>query len=257
MRNLIILLLCFITVPAIAETPEEVGFEIAKEADLRDAGFIDYKVDLVMKLRNAHNEMGIRKLSLNTLEQKEDGDKSLVVFYEPKDVNGTALLTFSHNTKADDQWLFLPALKRVKRISSKNKSGPFMGSEFAYEDIASQEVEKYKYRFIREENIDEQECFVLERFPLYEYSGYSKEVVWIDKIHYRTLKIDFYRKNKLLKTLTYGEYHQYLNKFWRPQKMFMMNHQTGKSTELIWADYHFQTGLKENDFQPRSLKRVM
>ncbi len=76
----------------------------------------------------------------------DDGDKSLFVFDEPRDVQGTAFLIHAHREDADDQWLYLPALKRVKRISSANRSGSFMGSEFAYEDMTAQEVEKFTYR---------------------------------------------------------------------------------------------------------------
>ena len=71
-----------------------------------------------------------RELEIRTLEVKDDGDKSLTVFHTPRDVRGTALLTFSHGVDPDDQWLYLPALRRVKRIASNNQSGPFMGSEF-------------------------------------------------------------------------------------------------------------------------------
>ena len=126
-----------------ALTPEERGLEIATERDRRDLGFGDFSADLVMTLRNRHGEESTRKLSSRNLEQENDGDKSLVVFDSPADIDGTALLTFSHKTGDDDQWLYLPALKRVKRISSSNKSGPFVGSEFAYEDISSQELEDY------------------------------------------------------------------------------------------------------------------
>ena len=137
-----------------------------------------------------------------TLEGTTDGDKSLIIFEKPRDVKGTATLTFTHKEGSDDQWLYLPAIKRVKRISSNNKSGPFMGSEFAYEDLSSQEVEKYNYKHLRDETFDGKDCYVVERIPMDKYSGYTKQVAWIDKAEYRALKIDFYdRKKSLLKTL--------------------------------------------------------
>ncbi|MBT8125907.1 MAG: outer membrane lipoprotein-sorting protein, partial [Gammaproteobacteria bacterium] len=155
------------------------------------------------------------------------------------------------------QWLYLPALKRVKRINSKNKSGPFMGSEFAYEDIASQEVEKYTYKYLRDETLNGVDCFVIERYPAYAHSGYTRQLAWINKAEYRPEKIVFYdRKNTLLKTLTYDNYQQYLDKFWRADDMFMENHQTGKSTKLTWSNYQFKTGLKGKDFNKNSLKRA-
>ena len=90
-------------------------------------------------MKNRQGEESSRYIKNKTLEVENDGDKSLSIFERPRDVKGTALLNFTHKTGTDDQWLYLPALKRVKRISSANKSGSFMGSEFAFEDITSQE----------------------------------------------------------------------------------------------------------------------
>jgi len=136
------------------------GLAIAVEADKRDTGFSDQTASMVMELRNKHGDVSTRTIRIKTLEVIGDGDKSMSIFDKPADVKGTAFLTYSHAIKPDEQWLYLPALKRVKRINSKNKSGPFMGSEFAYEDLASQEIEKYTYKFIRDENIDGVDYFV-------------------------------------------------------------------------------------------------
>jgi hypothetical protein len=166
-------------------------------------------------------------------------------------------LSFSHPIAADDQWLFLPALKRVKRISSRNKSGPFMGSEFAFEDLSSFEIEKYQYKYLGVEAINGVNAFKVEQYPVDENSGYTRRIVWIDTVEYRTYKIDFYdRKDSLLKTLTFSDYKQYLDKHWRADNQLMINHQNGKSTELQWRDYAFKTGLKDSDFNRNSLKRA-
>lgn len=246
-----------------AETPEQKGMAIAVEADKRDTGFEDFTSNMVMELRNKQGDVSTRTIRLKTLEVIGDGDKSMSIFDKPADVKGTAFLTFSHAIKPDEQWLYLPALKRVKRINSKNKSGPFMGSEFAYEDLASQEVEKYSYKYIRDEKIktaefpDGVDTFVMERYPAYEHSGYTRQVAWINKDRYVAEKIEFYdRKNDLLKTLTSSGYKQYLGQYWRPNEMLMENHQTGKSTLLKWQDYNFKTGLTDNDFSRNSLKRA-
>lgn len=243
--------------PASPDTPEERGLAIALEADRRDTGFGDYVVGLSMHLRNRHGEESSRQLRFRTLEVVSDGDKSLVIFDQPGDVRGTALLSFTHKVGPDDQWLFLPALKRVKRIASDNKSGPFMGSEFAYEDITSQEVEKYTYKYLKDEALDGQDCHVLERYPVDRKSGYTRQVVWIDKREFRTHRIDYFdRKNVLLKTLVYRGYKQYLNQYWRPDEMHMVNHQNGKETTLIFGDYSFRRGLTEGDFDRASLERA-
>ncbi len=242
---------------ASAETAEEKGLQIAQASDKRNQGWVDSTADLQMILRNKNGDESIRALRIKSLEGTEDGDKSLTIFDEPKDVRGTALLTYSHKTDADDQWLYLPALKRVKRIASRNKSGPFMGSEFAFEDFSSQEVEKYTYKYLKDEACGKLTCFVVERFPVDENSGYTKQIAWIDQAEYRLQKVDYYdRKKSLLKTLTASQYTQYLSHFWRPLKNKMVNHQTGKSTDLIWKNYQFKTGLNKKDFTKNSLKRA-
>ncbi len=241
----------------VAETAEEKGLAIAVEADKRDEGFGDSTANMTMELRNKQGDSSTRYIRIKTLEVIGDGDKSMSIFDEPADVKGTAFLTFSHAIKPDEQWLYLPALKRVKRINSKNKSGPFMGSEFAYEDIASQEVEKYTYKYLRDETLNGIDCFVIERYPAYKHSGYTRQVAWINKAEYRPEKVVFYdRKNSLLKTLTYDGYQQYLDKFWRADQMNMENHQSGKSTTLTWSNYQFRTGLEDRDFNKNSLKRA-
>lgn len=257
MRILWLLILSSLPLSLPAQTAEQRGLEIAVEADRRDTGFHDSQASMRMILRNKQGDESIRDIRVRTLEQEDDGDKSLTIFDKPADVKGTNFLTFTHKTGPDDQWLYLPALKRVKRISSRNKSGPFMGSEFAYEDLSSQEVEKYTYRYLRDEPCGELQCFVIERIPVDPYSGYKRQIVWLDQQEYRPQKIVFHdRKDALLKTLTYSDYHQYLGKYWRAHEMFMENHQTGKSTRLIWEKYRFQTGLTERDFDRNSLKRA-
>lgn len=233
------------------------GLEIALESDRRDTGWADQTADMTMVLRNRVGQESTRTMRLKTLEVDGDGDKSLTIFDEPRDVSGTAFLSFTHALEPDEQWLYLPALKRVKRISSSNKSGPFMGSEFAYEDISSQEVEKYAYNWLRDEEFEGRNTFVVERFPQYEHSGYTKQVVWIDQEMYQPLKVEFYdRKGSLLKTLTSTDYQQYLGQFWRTSTMHMVNHQTGKETTLTWSGYDFDSGLSERDFNQNSLQRA-
>ncbi len=248
----------FLPVFVLAETAEEKGLAIAVEADLRDKGFGDYISNMSMVLRNKHGQESHRQMRVRTLEVDGDGDRSLTIFDTPRDVKGTAFLSFSHKQGDDDQWLYLPALKRVKRISSRNKSGSFMGSEFAYEDIASQEIEKYTYRYLRDEVYGGLDCFVMERYPVdTKNSGYTRMVSWLDKGEYRLWKVEYFdRKGMHLKTLILSEYHRYLDTYWRAHSMVMENHQNGKSTQLRLSDLLFQTGLTEHDFNTTSLKRA-
>jgi len=243
--------------PATAESPEEKGLAIAREVDDRDLGWRDTQVELTMLLKNKQGDESEREMRIRGLEVPEDGDKSLVIFDNPRDVAGTALLTFSHKVEEDDQWIYLPALKRVKRIASDNKSGPFVGSEYSYEDMTPQEVEKFTYKYDRDETYEGMDCFVVERYPVDKNSGYTRQVVWVDKDQYRIWKIEFYdRKNSHLKTLVNSGFEQYLGKHWRPHQSLMENLQTGKSTLLGYRDYEFKTGLSDSDFDKNRLQNV-
>lgn len=240
-----------------ANTSEEKGLAITRMADFRDTGWKDQRAEMKMILRNRQGDESTRKVRNRTMEVIGDGDKGLSIFDTPRDVKGTAVLTWSHSLEPDHQWIYLPALKRVKRISSKNKSGPFMGSEFAYEDVASEEVEKYTYKYLNDEEFAGVQCYVIERYPAYKHSGYTRQITWIAKEHFNPQKIVFYdRKNALLKTLEFKNYQQYLGKYWRSDEMSMQNHQTGKSTRLLWKGYEFGNGFTDRDFDKSTLKRI-
>ena len=255
MKKLIITALSLISITFVsAQSAEEKGLQIAKSAEAADEGFGSSTVELKMTLKNKNGQTSERSLTTRTLELTEDGDKSLIIFGSPKDVKGTATLTFTHKTIADDQWLYLPSIKRVKRISSDNKSGPFVGSEFAYEDLSSQEVEKYTYKFIEAKG----DLMIVEQDPTDPKSGYTRRIVTYNKAKgYRIEKVEFYdRKNSLLKTLTYSNYQVYKNKFWRAGTLTMVNHQSNKETVLTFSNYDFDAELTDEDFTQVALKRA-
>ena len=253
-KILIALMVIIYSTTLTAQDATQKGLEIAKAADIADQGFGSSSAELKMILRNKNGQSSERFLLSRTLELVEDGDKSMIVFNSPKDVKGTATLTYTHKEGSDDQWLFLPSIKRVKRISSNNKSGPFMGSEFAYEDLSSQEVEKYKYKFLKMDG----DLAIVEQDPVDPKSGYTKRVVTYNTSKgYRIENVEFYdRKNTLLKTLVYNGYKQFKNKHWRPETMVMTNHQTNKETELSFTNYNFEINLSDKDFTQSALKRA-
>jgi len=251
------------TTPALAEfedlAADQRGYEVAARADSSDLGFGDSEVEVVMRLRNAAGQETTREMIFKTLEREslDVGDKSLVIFSTPRDVEGTALLSHAKILDADDQWLFLPALGRVRRISSTNKSGPFVGSEFAFEDFTALELNKYDYTWLREEEIDGLTVDVVERTPLYENSGYTRQVSYIDRDIYQIRRVEFFdRRGDLLKTLNLSDYREYGDGVWRSHEMQMVNHQTGKSTDLIYSNFTFDAGLSIGDFNRAVLDRI-
>lgn len=242
-----------------ARSAEISAFDIAARSDRSDRGFKASRVSLTMVLRNATGAETTRKLEQVTLEISDEdvGDKNLIHFKSPADIRGTALLSHAQILGPDAQWLFLPSLKRVKRISSANKSGPFVGSEFAFEDITGQELNKFSYRYLEQQPCGDLSCDVLERTPKYENSGYARQIAWIDTTHYQLRKVEFFdRKNAPLKTLKYADYRLYGGNIWRPHVLTMTNLQTGKSTALIYEDYRFDLDLTHRDFDKSRLTRL-
>lgn len=241
----------------LAQTPEEKGLEIAKQIKARNLGWGDSQSDLTMTLRDRKGREVVRQMRSKSLEVDGDGDKGLTIFDTPLDVKGTAFLSFSHIVGDDDQWLYLPALKRVKRIASRNKSGPFLGSEFAFEDLSSFEVEKNTYTYLGDEACADMTCFMVEMDPIDPFSGYTRVVAWIDEEHYRVHKIDFYdRRDTHLKTLVAEGFQLYKDKYWRADKQVMINHKNGKSTDIEVKNIRFDTGLTDADFNDKKLARA-
>lgn len=257
-----LLALLVLSTPVSAETAEEKGYAIAARSDRSDRGFVDSEVRSTMILRNNQGQESKRVMFQRTLEVPDEnlGDKSILVFESPADVDGTALLAHAKILDPDDQWLYLPAFKRVKRIASKNKSGPFVGSEFSFEDFTALELNKYKYKYLRSETCPDEPaltCDVIEQVPQYEYSGYTKLIGWIDQKDHQNRRVDYYdRKGELFKTLTSQKYKKYHDKYWRAHELKMVNHVTGKSTDFIFGEYKFGLGLSDKDFEKGVLSRA-
>lgn len=249
--------------PASADDPKAKGREITAQSIHSDNGFVSTQAQMIMRLTSESGDASQRTLQMSVLEGPGDrtGDKSLVIFQTPIDVQGTVLLTHTQILAADDQWIYIPSIARVKRISSANKSGPFLGSEFAFEDLTAQELGKYDYQWLREEACPAPDaalrCNVVERTPLYENSGYKRQISWIDTTDFQFRKVEYYnREDRLLKTLTLTGYAKHNGRFWRAHQLSMTNHQTNRGTTISVGDIRFGAGLSEGDFTEQSMERL-
>jgi outer membrane lipoprotein-sorting protein len=249
-------LAALLAVPAIAQTPEQLGREVAAEASRRASGYGDMSAKLRMVNRNNRGNERVRELDVLTMEVPAEGTRTLIRFTSPADLRGTALLTADNADGSSDQWLYLPALHRVKRIGGAARSGSFMGSEFAFEDISAVELDRYMYRLADTDSLRGLPCWVVERKPTETSSQYARQLVWFDQAAYRVLRIEFYdRTGVLLKTLDLRGYRLHADHFWRPDQMKMSNHRTGGSTLLEWSDTEFGVGLEPRDFTPSRIGR--
>jgi hypothetical protein len=211
----------------------------------------------VMVLKNAKGATRRLDLDFKHMEVVDDGNQFLIVFNHPPDVKGTALLSHTHISRANDTWLYLPALKRVKRIVARDKSRPFMGSELTYEDLSSFEPDKYTFKLLRYETLADMAMAVVEFVPQYNDSGYSRQEVCIDLEHYRMHKIRYFDPHgRLLKVQQLSAYQRYLGTYWRAHHISVHNHQTGKLTVLKTDYFNFNISLSASDFNKSRLYRI-
>lgn len=254
MKKFFSLLALLAPLALLAQSPQQKGLQIARDVDAANNGFKGEYAEMEMVLINAHGDKTTRKLLNESIESEGDGDRSVSTFQWPADVKGTRMLTWSHKTGDDDQWLYLPSLKRVKRIASQNKSGAFMGSEFSYEDLGSQEVEEFTYKFLEDTSYENRPCWKIERVPVSPRSGYSKEITWMDKEYMNPVRIEYYdRKGELLKVGVFSKYVKY-GKFWRANRIDMDNVQTKKRSELTWTTRELNKSFPDSRFASDSLE---
>ncbi len=240
---------------------EDKGRAVAGELAGRNAGFKDLGGDVEMVLRDADGGESKRRFTLKLLEKPaaNAGDYSLITFDSPADVKGTAVLSHPAVGDEDEQWLYLPSMKRVKRITSANRSGSFVGSEFSFEDLTASDGRKYNWKLLGTEGCGasapkELQCFAVEATPKDSASAYSKRVLHIDTVEFRVFTTEFFdRKGAKLKTLSYGNYQKMKGKFWRAHSWTMKNHQSSKSTVITFLSMRLDNGYSANDFSTGKL----
>lgn len=234
------------------------GLEIAKKMDEANKGYKSEVSQMKLVLIDPVGKNLEREMKGVNLE-KDDVIKGLMTFEKPEDVNGTKLLTWSYRSEGedDDQWLFLPSLKRVKRINSRTRGSSFMGSEFSYADLTAQTIEKYKYKFIKDSKIEGQDVWVIERYPK-QKSNYSKVELHVSKKMLTSIRNNYFNKrDELYKTATFSGFKQYKvggKSFFRASEVLMSNLQSKKKSKFIWVDRKLGEKVQESRLNKRSLR---
>jgi hypothetical protein len=201
-----------------------------------------------------------RKLVRYTLSGPADLDKTLVRFLAPRDVENTGLLTWEARDGNDDQWLYLPASRKAKRITASSKKSRFMGTDFAYEDLHGENVEVHRYTLVGTESLDGHDCFVVEAAPRTERlaadSGYSKRKLWLRKDTYLIAKREYYDKQgRLDKVEVFRRPIQVKGTAWRADEIEMHDVQNGTRTILVVERRIVDRGLTDGFFTETELTR--
>ena len=191
-------------------------------------------MDMTMLLVDVNGSSGERRLQILTFKDENDLIRTITVFKSPPSVENTRFLTVENKGRADDQWIYLPALKKIKRIASGEKEGNFMGSDFSYADMESRDLDDDIHTLLREENFSGTVCWVVQTVPKPDTDGtYAKTVSWIDKDKKIPLKVEYYKDSaKPASKILINENLQYIQGRWTIQKTTMTDLGSGHKTVL-------------------------
>ncbi len=261
MRNLQITTAIIAMIFAIGFSPEITGQsltgkQIIEKVYNRPSGD-DQTSDLTMTLINKSGDQRVRKIKQFT-KDLGDVEKSIMFFQSPADVKNTSFMSWTYDSdQNDDQWIYLPALKKTKRISSDSKSDYFMGSDFTYDDLGDRKLEDDTHKLLREETMDGKECYVIESLSKDDDYMYSRTVVWVNKSNFIGVKKEFYDEDEdLLKVLAIKEVKE-ISGIWVITNSEMKNVQKTHRTTMVLSDIQINTGMSESKFSERMMMRGM
>ncbi len=243
-----------VATPALAAlTADEV---VQKQFDA-NKGYLSESAAGKMSIFNEAGSQVDREFTIMQMEEQgADSYKAMIKVNAPADLKGTGLLTSQNKGGEDDQWLYLPAMKKTRRISGEARGGKFLGSNFNFEDLSPKEKDDYTYVTLRVEPCDATNCHVIEAKPKAADSLYSKTVGWIREDNFMPVKTEMYDKDQALqKVVTFADYQLFAEKYWRALKITMQDVQKKTRTELLFSNQKVNAGLTAADFSKQALER--
>lgn len=234
------------------------GRQIMKKA-LNKSNWQDMVGQVKLILTNERGQQRIRKIKMYSRKRNANESDMLMRFVAPADVKGTGFLIIEHQNSDDERYLYLPALRRVKRIASSGKGGNFMSSDFTYYDIGKPKLDDWKYKRLPDEKIDGYDCYKIECLPASEQiakdTGYGKIIRWIRKDIWVTIRSEYYdRANRLWKVLTVPRVKD-ISGVWFQTDMIMKDLQNKHQSEMIFSDIKVNQNIPARFFSQRYLQR--
>ena len=254
-KILVILIALLLLSNFVAFAQELTALQIVEKVYNREVGD-DMTSDLTMTLTNSANSKRVREIKQFTKDLGKV-DKKIMFFQSPADVKNTSFMNWSYDEegKDDDQWIYLPALKKTKRISSDSKSDYFMGSDFTYDDLGDRKPKQDVHKIIRQEKLNGEQCYVIESTPIDKDYMYSKTITWIIKDKWIGLKKEFYDEDKeLLKELTVEKYND-IKGFLIITHSEMKNKQKDHKTIMELKNVQINSGIEDGKFTERIMTK--
>ncbi len=244
--------------PAHALTPVEI-----MEKNFVASKYPDSTSETTMTLTNKAGKQRVRKTFGTTkLEPNGVDNMRMTRFLEPADVKGTVSLLIEHSEKDDDIWIYLPSVKKVRRLVSSNKKDSFVGTDFSYGDVIGHKVKEWDHKLVKEEDVDGKPCYVIESTPkdasIKANTGYSKRVNWIEKDNFVTLKAVLYDESgELLKEAKFTNYSEVdpTRHKWQAGQLETRNVQAEHSTVIHIDQIKVNIGVKDDYFTTRYMEQ--
>jgi len=247
------------TVAAGLYAEEMTGRQVMETQEDRQSVDSEYGEE-IMLLKDTKSGSQEKRLARRYGKDTPEGlSRSLFAFLSPADIAGTAVLTWEQETE-DDQWLYMPATKKMQRIASGSKKNYFMGTDFTYEDMEPEDIDNFNYTILRTEALSvdgaDHACWVIEAVPANDEkkreSGYSKRMLWIDKERYVTLKVQFFdRRSRLIKIQTVAAVENLFGTVWRAKKTFMDNTSKDHQTLSLVTTRRVNESMDDETFTER------
>ena len=216
----------------------------------------DMKARVLMRLISKDGKERIREMTMLRLDLEEGGaQKYFLYFHQPGDVRDMTFMVWKHPQRDDERWLFIPAIKLVRRIAANDKRSSFVGSDFSYEDVSGREVEEDTHTLVREETREGRPVFIIRSAPKDEKSAdFSYRLAWIDKETYVLWREEYYdKRDELYKVFTAEEVKQ-VEGHWTTVRRTMKNVQNGHRTEVTYSAVDYDVGLEDSLFSERYLR---
>ncbi len=253
-----ILVLAFLFIAAVSAETKVIGREVMEKQKKLQSVKSEFEIQKMILISKS-GAKETRELRRYIKEVGKDINRTLIAFLGPQDIKGTALLTWQHNDKSDDQWIYLAAQGKLQRIAEGGKKNYFLGTDYTYEDLQSEKLDSFNYQFLRKEKCGgkiEGNCFVIESTPINKKkrkeSGYGKKILWVKEGIYITVKVEYYSKRKkLIKTQTTYDWKNVKGTVWRAQKAFMDNHKNNHKTLIASVKIEVDKKIEDKTFTER------
>lgn len=242
--------------PSRAQDPSPPAAEIIRRS--QEAFFSagnDMKARILMKLVNSAGKERISEMTMLRKDMGEGNQKYFIFFHQPADVRDMTFMVWKYPGRDDDRWLYLPALKLVRRVAANDSRSSFVGSDFTYEDISGRDVEEDAHTLVREETLNGKRCSVVKSAAKSEKEAdYGYRLSWIDRTNWLPLKEEYYdRRGDLLRVFTAEEV-QEAQGVATIVRRTMVNVQSGHKTEVAFKEVRYNLGLSDDLFTERYLR---